>query len=45
LTRSTFQVPALADSNSSVSAAWWRAFVTATTDKASVVVAINAKIA
>jgi len=38
-------VPALADSNSSVSAAWWRAAVTATTDSAMVVVAIRAKIA
>ena len=34
-----------ADSNSSVSATWWRALTTATTDSATVVVAINAKIA
>ena len=43
--RSTFQLPLLADSNSSVSAAWLRAFETATIDSATVVAAINAKIA
>ena len=44
LTRSTFKLPLLADSNSSVSAAWLRALCTATTDSASVVAAISAKI-
>ena len=43
--RSTFQLPALADSNSSVSVAWWRAVDTATIDSATVVAAIRAKIA
>ncbi len=45
LMRSTFQLPLLADSNSSVMAAWSRALCTATVDSASVVVAISAKIA
>jgi hypothetical protein len=45
LTRSTFQVPALADSNASVSVAWWRSVAIAMTDSASVMVAISAKMA
>ena len=43
--RSTLRLPALANSNSSVNAAWSRAFDTATTDSATVMMAINAKIA